>query len=61
MITGDELKKFQEKMGWTQPRAAGEIGVAQSKISKWESGSRAIPLYIEKFIQCLKKNRSKTK
>ena len=54
-MTGIELKEFREREGLTQIELAKKLGVAQSKISAWESGVRKIPPYIEKHIECLKR------
>ncbi len=53
----EEIKKFRKSRGWTQKKLAEELGVIQQAVSKWESGKRPVPLYIEKLMKCLMENK----
>lgn len=41
-MTPAELRKRREKLGLTQAQLAAYLDVAQSAISQWESGARAV-------------------
>lgn len=56
-MKSEQLKQFRKSTGWSQKKLAKELGVIQQAISKWESGKRKIPLYIEKLIECLEERR----
>lgn len=51
----EEIKQFRKSKKWTQKECAEHLGVIQQAVSKWEAGKRDVPLYIEKLIECLKK------
>lgn len=46
-MTPAVLKKWREKLGYTQASLAAEIGVTVTTISRWENGQRAIPKMAE--------------
>jgi len=54
----EQLKQFRKSREWSQKRLAEELGVIQQAVSKWESGKREIPKYIEKLV-CLMANAGK--
>lgn len=56
-MNAEQFKDFRKSKGWTQEECAEQLGVIQQAISKWESGERKVPSYIEKLIECLKKDR----
>ena len=48
-----DLQKLREEAGLTQVELAQIMGVAQSSISQWESGTTKIPLRMVKLIDLL--------
>jgi len=51
-------RRFQEarlKLFETRKEAAVAMGVELSSIEKWEGGSRTIPAYIVKLLNCMEK------
>ena len=52
-ITPDKLRDFRTRHELTQKELSGMIGVSAKTISSWESGQSQIPLWTEKFLECL--------
>lgn len=50
------IKKFRERMNWTQAELAEKCGVVKSAVSMWESGERMPPvimlLKLAKIFDC---------
>ena len=44
---------FRRRHNLTTVDLAQLLGVHKSQISRWETGQRQIPLWLEKFLQCL--------
>lgn len=42
-MTPKQFQSALSKLGWSQRRAAEELGVEQSSIYRWAHGKRAIP------------------
>ena len=41
-MTAEELKKWRNKKGWSQAKAANEFGLSYGGWQKWELGTRPI-------------------
>lgn len=41
-MTGAQLRRFRERLGWSQSRLAEALGVHVQTVSKWERGALAI-------------------
>jgi DNA-binding transcriptional regulator YiaG len=54
-MTADQIKKIRINNNLTQQDMAELLGVKQQRISGWEAGTRRIPLYIVKALDCLRK------
>lgn len=39
-MTPEEVSQFRKAMGWSQGRAANELGVVKRTIQKWEGNER---------------------
>ena len=52
-MTGKELKKIREKMGFTQKQLAKELGVSKVTISGWERGRHVMSQRYERHINLL--------
>jgi transcriptional regulator with XRE-family HTH domain len=48
-----QLWNFRERHNLTGTDLAEMLGVHKSQVSRWETGKRKIPLWLEKFIACL--------
>lgn len=44
---------FRRRHNLTGADLAKMLGVNKSQISRWETGQRQIPLWMEKFLECL--------
>jgi transcriptional regulator with XRE-family HTH domain len=44
---------FRKRHNLTGLELAEMLGVHKSQISRWETGQRQIPLWLEKFLACL--------
>jgi len=42
----DELKRWRHRIGCSQARLAGELGVDVMTVSRWERGVREIPSFL---------------
>jgi transcriptional regulator with XRE-family HTH domain len=45
-MTGDELKQWRNKTGYSQGQLAKALGVIPVTISRWERGERQIPSFL---------------
>jgi predicted transcriptional regulator len=52
-MTANQFCKRRKKLFRSQQAAADALGVTPGAVSHWESGRRAIPAIIEKFLECL--------
>ena len=57
-MTAKQFKRLRMKMFQTQPEAAAAMGVSLSSLQKWEGGSRTVPAYIVKLLNCMKQIQS---
>jgi len=49
-ITGKNLKKWREKLGYSQEKIAEYLGIARENVSFFETGEREIPVsHLEKI------------
>jgi DNA-binding XRE family transcriptional regulator len=46
-MTARQFKNWRKRMGWTQPRAAEELGRTKRQIIYYETGEQEIPKAIE--------------
>lgn len=52
-MTAGEFRNFLTRRGWTQMHAASVLGVRQSRISEWSTGTRKVPPYIAAHVRTL--------
>lgn len=45
-MTPQELIAFRERLEMTQQQLADKLGVDRVTIARWETGTRAIPVYL---------------
>ena len=57
MMKPDELRKWREKNGYTQDELADILGVAMFSVSRWETGTRAIPSFLHLALKGNPKER----
>ena len=51
-MTAAEFTAALDRLGWTQVRAAAELGVAsRARVSDWSRGARPVPDYIAAHIE----------
>ncbi len=55
MMKPDELRKWREKNGYTQDELADILGVAMFSVSRWETGTRAIPSFLHLALKAIPK------
>jgi DNA-binding XRE family transcriptional regulator len=54
-MTGDDIRKWRMKNGYTQGQLAEVLGIAALTISRWERGDRDIPPYLHITLKCIPK------
>lgn len=58
-MTGTELKRIREELGWTQSRIANEIGVTANTMARWERGEIKIYEPAARLIGFVSQGRKK--
>ena len=59
-MSGAELRKLRDRLGWSQARMARELGLKhRNSIYKLESGEAIITRAIELAVNCLANHRSR--
>jgi DNA-binding transcriptional regulator YiaG len=56
-----ELRKWREENGYTQDELAGILGVAMFSVSRWETGTRAIPSFLHLALKAIPKKGGQVK
>jgi transcriptional regulator with XRE-family HTH domain len=51
-MNAQQYRKALEQLGWTQVKAAEELGIHERTSRKYALGERPIPLTIVKLIEC---------
>ncbi|MCQ4160831.1 helix-turn-helix domain-containing protein [Roseomonas sp. GC11] len=51
--TGGDLRAWRQRMGWSQPLAAAELGMHEINLSKLENGRQAIRPTVRRLAECL--------
>jgi DNA-binding XRE family transcriptional regulator len=62
-VTGDELRTWREKYGYTQQQLATKLGTHFVTVNRWENGAREIPPFLTLTLKTLageKSNRRMT-
>jgi DNA-binding transcriptional regulator YiaG len=52
-MTGQELKEWRRKWGLSQDALARTLGVFRESVSRWETGTRAIPFCLSLALEAL--------
>jgi len=52
-MTKDDLKKWRGRNGYSQAKLAKALGVAVMTVSRWETGSRSIPVFLNLALNWL--------
>jgi len=52
-MTAQELRQWRTEHGYTQQGLADALGVIRLTVTRWESGTRAIPTFLELALQSL--------
>lgn len=60
-MTGKELQAWRQKWGFSQEVLAQSLGVFRESVSRWETGSRAIPSFLPLALEALENRLSKEK
>jgi len=47
------LKQWRENNGYSQAKLSKVLGVALMTVSRWETGTRAIPAFLHLALRCL--------
>jgi predicted transcriptional regulator len=58
-MTGQELKEWRRKWGLSQGELGRLLRVAGFSISRWETGSRAIPSFLQLALEALENRMEK--
>lgn len=50
-VTGKQFRARREAAGWpVRARVAGDIGVHESTVKRWENGKRKVPGYAVRWL-----------
>jgi transcriptional regulator with XRE-family HTH domain len=60
-MTPKELKKWRAKNGYLQGELAAILGVAMMSVSRWETGTRAIPSFLHLALKTIPKKKGGVK
>jgi transcriptional regulator with XRE-family HTH domain len=60
-MTPKELKKWRAKNGYLQGELAAILGVAMMSVSRWETGTRAIPSFLHLAQKTIPKKKGGVK
>lgn len=52
-MTSKELKMWRQKHSYSQTNLAKALGVAVMTVSRWETETRAIPVFLHLALRCL--------
>ena len=52
-MTGKELQEWRHKWGLSQEALALALGVIRVSVSRWETGTRAIPSFLPLALEAL--------
>jgi transcriptional regulator with XRE-family HTH domain len=58
-MTGQELKEWRRKRGLTQMDLARRLGVIRLTVARWETGTRAIPSFLQLALEALENRMQK--
>jgi transcriptional regulator with XRE-family HTH domain len=53
VMTNEELKKWRRRNGYSQAKLAKALGVAVMTVSRWETGLRSIPVFLNLALNWL--------
>lgn len=60
-MTATDFKELRRRLFKSQQQAADALGVDQTTISRWETGSQPVPRMAELALERLNSNRRKKK
>jgi DNA-binding transcriptional regulator YiaG len=60
-MTKEELKKWRERNSLTQASLADTLGVDVMTVSRWETGLRSIPVYLNLALKWIEHERRQSK
>lgn len=52
-MTGEEIRRWRDRLGWTQARLAAELGVATNTVARWERDEKHPPAYLRLAMERL--------
>jgi transcriptional regulator with XRE-family HTH domain len=58
-MTGKELQEWRRKLGLSQEALASALGVIRVSVSRWETGTRAIPSFLPLALEALENRMGK--
>jgi DNA-binding transcriptional regulator YiaG len=58
-MTGEELQEWRRKWGLSQEALAFALGVIRVSVSRWETGTRAIPSFLPLALEALENRMAK--
>jgi transcriptional regulator with XRE-family HTH domain len=58
-MTGKELQEWRRKWGFSQDELAKALGVFRVSVSRWETGTRAIPSFLPLALEALENRMEK--
>ena len=59
-MTGDDVKRIRDQLGWSQTRMAAELGTDAGTISRWERGVRKPSRLAQKELERLARRAARS-
>ena len=53
LLTGDQLRAWRKRCGWTQEQLAAEFGLSRRTVQYYESGEIPIPLPVARLVSLM--------
>ena len=60
-MTREDLKKWRRRNGYSQAKLAKALGVAMMTVSRWETGLRSIPVFLNLALKWIGHERRQSK
>jgi transcriptional regulator with XRE-family HTH domain len=60
-MTREDLKKWRRRNGYSQAKLAKVLGVAMMTVSRWETGLRSNPVFLNLALKWIEHERRQSK
>ena len=50
-MTGDDLEKELERLGWSGAELGRRVGKSTTAVAQWRTGQRRVPRYVQEYLR----------